>query len=193
MEDIPKINSNLGTAQINRSTTLGDDKMPSPSESARTESFAVERFSPHGQGNGQEDETIQPMSQQLSSEDKMSTFVSPVALSGPFTQSSVTPTPVTTSLKTEDPKPLANAFASGSPGSTSALSSQVLREDSSTCVDPKAEAEDMDDVSSHSSLVPSHINPAACQDDDSQLSYNQESQSSESSLFSVRWPKVCFL
>lgn len=189
MEDIPKINSNLGTAQINRSTTLGDDKMPSPSESARTESFAVERFSPHGQGNGQEDETIQPMSQQLSSEDKMSTFVSPVALSGPFTQSSVTPTPVTTSLKTEDPKPLANAFASGSPGSTSALSSQVLREDSSTCVDPKAEAEDMDDVSSHSSLVPSHINPAACQDDDSQLSYNQESQSSESSLFSVRWPK----
>ena len=103
------------------------------------------------------------------------------------TQSSRTMAPV----KAEAQTPLSNVVGSGSPGAVSAVSSQdqIFGEDSSISADPKDE--DMDEVSRQTTPVPSQLNPVTCQDEDSQLSFNQESQSSETSVFSVRWPKVC--
>ena len=109
----------------------------------------------------------------------------------PMTQSSTTMAPTLTSVKTEVQTSLANMSGSGCPGTAVAPSSQdqIIREEPAIGADPRTE--DMDDISRHSTPVPLQLNPGACQDEDSQLSFNQESQSSETSIFSVRWPKVC--
>ena len=179
MEVSSKLNSNPGAAEINRSTLLDDDKIPSPSGSIKTEpSLLVESFSSQSNelgNNGQGGEITEQLSQPHNGGDKMSELGAPVLSSLPVNQSSVTVTPKDTSLT--------STLASSSSGRASALPSQdqIVRE--------HCKAEDMDD----SSVVPPHLNAGVCQDEDSQLSYNQENQSSESSLFSVRWPKVCFL
>ena len=178
MEISSKLNSNPGAAEINRSTPLDDDKIPSPSGSIKTEpSLLVESFSSKSDelgNNGQGGEIAEQLSQPHNGGDKMSELAAPVLSSLPVNQSSVTATPRDTSLT--------STLASSSPSRSSSFASQdqIVRED--------CKPEDMDDSS-----VPPHLNTGVCQDEDSQLSYNQENQSSESSLFSVRWPKVCFL
>ena len=198
MEVISKLPSNPGTTPMNKGTVLGDEKTSSPAGSIKTgSSVPFDGFSPlnNEHENGQREECVKGLSEQLPGEDKtseMDASVSPheqVSL----TQSTTTMAPMVTSVKTEAQTPLANTFGSGSPGSASVSSSQdqITREEPTVGVEPKTE--DMDDTSTHSTPVPSQLNPGICQDEDSQLSFNQESQSSEaSSMFSVRWPKVCF-
>ena len=190
MEAISKIPSNPGTAPVNKGT------MSSPSGSVKTESSVpFNGFSPlhNEQENGQGEEAIKGLSEQFPSEDRTSEMGSPGSLSAHGlvlqTQSSTAMAPTLTSAETEEPTPLVSTFGSGSPSAVSAPFSQdqIMKEEPSISADPKTE--DMDDISRHSTPVPSQLNSVACQDDDSQLSFNQESQSSEA-LYSVRWPKV---
>lgn len=190
MEVISKITSNPGST-MSKSTVLGDEKMPSPSESAKTESSVpFDGFSSlsNEQESEQDEEGTKRLSKQLPGEDRTSDIGEQVFIS----QSPTTAATVLTSVKTEASAALANTFRSNSPGTTSVASSQdqVMSEEQSGGAYPKIE--DVDDVSSHSTPIPSQLNPGACQDEDSQLSFNQESQSSDASLLSVRWPKVGF-
>ena len=197
MEAISKIPSNPGATAVSKGTILEDEKMSSPSGSIKTESSVpFNGFSPlhNDQENGQGEEATKGLSEQLPGEDRTSEMGSPGSLSThgqvPQTPSSMTMAPTLTSVETEEPTPLASAFGSGSPSAASAPLSQdqMMREEPGISAELKTE--DMDDISRRSTPVPSQLNPAACQDEDSQLSFNQESQSSEASLFSVRWPKV---
>lgn len=82
--------------------------------------------------------------------------------------------------KAETQTALPNAVESSSPTDAS---DQTVRDDPIMAADAKVE--EMDETP-----VASQFNPAASQDEDSQPSFNQESQSGEMSVFSVRWPKV---
>lgn len=86
--------------------------------------------------------------------------------------------------KAETQTVLPNAVESSSPTDAS---DQTVRDDPIMAADAKVE--EMDETN-RNTPVASQFNPAASQDEDSQLSFNQESQSGEMSVFSVRWPKV---
>lgn len=101
------------------------------------------------------------------------------------------------SVKTETQSQMAEVYRSGSPGadlmSPGEEQSIIKNETALGAVGASApKVEDMEDTSRHSTPITSHLNPAVCQDEDSQHGFSQDGQSSEtSSIFSVRWPKVC--
>lgn len=178
--------------------------MSSPAGSIKTESSVpFDGFSPlnNDHEDGQGEEAIKSFSQQLPNVEKVPEVDSPASPSlgeQTTTVPSTTPmAPTLTSVKTEVQTPLSETYRSGSPGADMAPPMQdqrIVKEDSGqgaagSAADSKIE--DMEDSSRHSTPIPTHLNPAMNQDEDSQLSFNQESQSSEASIFSVRWPKVC--
>ena len=179
--------------------------MSSPAGSIKAESSVpFDGFSPLN--NDHEDrpgeEAIRSFSQQLPNIEKAPEVDGPSSPSlGEQTTTPPSSTPVAPptliSVKTEVQTPLSETCRSGSPGADMVPPAQdqsVVKEDTGlgaagAAADPKTE--DMEDTSRHSTPIPAHLNPAMNQDEDSQLSFNQESQSSEASIFSVRWPKVC--
>lgn len=183
---------------------LGDEKVCSPAGSIKTESSVpFDGFSPlnNDHEDRQGEEAIQSFSQQLPNMEKAPEVDVPASPS-PGEQTTTLPSstpvaPTLTSVKTEVQTPLSETYRSGSPGADMVPSTQdqnVVKEctglgAAEAAADPKTE--DMEDTSRHSTPIPAHLNPAMNQDEDSQLSFNQESQSSEASIFSVRWPKVC--
>ncbi|KAL9976050.1 hypothetical protein ACROYT_G013284 [Oculina patagonica] len=201
MEVISKMPSNPGTTPMNK--VLGDEKMSSPAGSIKTESSVpFDGFSPlnNDHEDGQREEVIKSFSQQLPTGEK----VPEVGGSGSPSQAeqmrttppSTSMASASTSVKTEEQTPMAELYRSGSPGADfvppvqeqSIIKEENILSAAVGAADPKAE--DMEDTSRHSTPVPSHLNPGACQDEDSQLSFNQESESSQTtSIFSVRWPK----
>ena len=183
---------------------LGDEKMSSPAGSVKTESSVpFDGFSPlnNDHEDRQGEEAIKSFSQQVPNVEKVPEVDGPASPSlgeQTSTMPSAQPmAPTLTSVKTEVQTPLSDAYISGSPGADMVPPVQdlsIVKEETGlgaavVAADPKTE--DLEDTSSHSTPIPSHLNPGACQDEDSQLSFNQESQSSEASIFSVRWPKVC--
>ena len=181
--------------------------MSSPAGSIKTESSVpFDGFSPlnNDHEDRQGEEAIKSFSQQLPNMEKAPEVDGPGSPSvGEQTTTPPSSTPVApptlTSVTTEVQTPLSQTYRSGSPGADLVPPSQdqsVVEEDTGQgaageAADPKTE--DMEDISRHSTPIPAHLNPAMNQDEDSQLSFNQESQSSEASIFSVRWPKVCAL
>lgn len=178
--------------------------MSSPAGSIKTEpSVPFDGFSPLN--NDHEDvhreEAIKSLSQQLPNVEKVSELGGP---GSPSQAEQMRTTPPSTSMattiqsvKTEVQTPMAEVYRSGSPGADlmpPAQDQSATKEETALGAAVGAadlKAEDMEDTSRHSTPVPPHLQPGACQDEDSQLSFNQESQSSETSIFSVRWPKVC--
>ena len=181
--------------------------MLSPGESVKIESSVpFDGFSPlNNDHEGREgEEAIKSFSQQLPNVEKVPDEDGPASpLSGEQTSTmssapSATPVaPTLTSVKTEVQTPLSEAYRSGSPGADMvppALEQSIVKEETglgAAVAAADTNTEDMEDTSRHSTPIPAHLNPGMNQDEDSQLSFNQESQSSEASIFSVRWPKVC--
>lgn len=183
---------------------LGDEKMSSPAGSVKTESSVpFDGFSPlnNDHEDRQGEEAVKSFSQQPPNVEKAPEVDGPASPSlGEQTSTMPSTTPVAptlTSVKTEVQTPLTEVYRSGSPGADMVSPAQdhsIVQEETGlgaavVAADPKTE--DLEDTSRHSTPIPSHLNPLAGQDEDSQLSFNQESQSSEASIFSVRWPKVC--
>ena len=178
--------------------------MSSPAGSIKTESSVpFDGFSPlnNDHEDRQGEEAIKSFSQQLPNMEKVPEVDGPASPS-PDEQTATLPSstpvaPTLTSVKTEVQTPLSETHRLGSPGVDMVAPDQdqgVVKEDTAlgsagAAADPKTE--DMEDPSRHSTPIPAHFNTAMNQDEDSQLSFNQESQSSEASIFSVRWPKVC--
>ena len=178
--------------------------MSSPAGSIKTESSVpFDGFSPlnNDHEDRQGEEAIKTFSQQLPNMEKVPEVDGPASPS-PDEQTTTLPSstpvaPALTSVKTEVQTPLSETYRSGSPGVDMVAPAQdqgVVKEDTAldsagAAADPKTE--DMEDPTRHSTPIPAHFNPAMNQDEDSQLSFNQEGQSSEASIFSVRWPKVC--
>lgn len=177
--------------------------MSSPAGSIKTESSVpFDGFSPlnNDHEDGQREEAIKSFSQQLLTGEKVPDIGGPGSPSQAEQMKKTSPsTSMATlpSVKTGVQTPMAELYRSGSPGADfvpPAQEQSIIKEENALgaavgAADPKTD--DMEDTSRHSTPVPSHLNPGACQDEDSQLSFNQESQSSETSIFSVRWPKVC--
>ena len=160
-------------------TVLGDEKSSSPTGSVKTES-SVSFDSLYPMNNDYErkqgeDATKEP------SEERAADMGAPTSLSP---QEQVSMHQASTAMqqvpKAETQTVLPNAVESSSPTDAS---DQTVRDDPIMAADVKVE--EMDETP-----VASQINPVASQDEDSQLSFNQESQSGEMSVFSVRWPKV---
>jgi len=183
---------------------LGDEKMSSPAGSIKTESSVpFDGFSPlnndHEERQGEE--AIKNVPQHLPSVEKVPEVDGPASPSSgeqTSTVSSATPVaPTSTSVKTEVQTPLSETYRSGSPGAemvSPAQEQSIVKEETGlhaavAAAEPKTE--DMEDTSRNSTPFPAHLNPGMNQDEDSQLSFNQESQSSDASIFAVRWPKVC--
>lgn len=184
---------------------LGDEKMSSPAGSIKTESSVpFDGFSPlnndHEERQGEE--AIKNVPRQLPNVEKVPEVDGPASPSSgeqTSTVSSATPVaPTSTSVKTEVQTPLSETYRSGSPGAEMVPPAQeqsIVKEETGShaavaaaAAEPKTE--DMEDTSRNSTPFPAHLNPGMNQDEDSQLSFNQESQSSEASIFAVRWPKV---
>ena len=178
--------------------------MPSPAGSIKTESSVpFDGFSPlnNDHEDRQGEEAIKSFPQRLPNLEKAPEADDPASPSlGEQTTTVTSAAPVApslTSVKTELQTPLSETYRSGSPGADMVPPAQdqsIVKEDTGlgaagAAVDSKTE--DMEDTSRHGTPIPAHLNPAMNQDEDSQLSFNQESQSSEASIFSVRWPKVC--
>ena len=178
--------------------------MSSPAGSIKTESSVpFDGFSPlnndHEERQGEE--TIKNFTQQLPNVEKVPEVDDPASPSSgeqTSTMSSDTPVlPTSTSVKIEVQTPLSEMYKSRSPGAEMVPPAQeqsIVKEETGlhaavAAVEPKTE--DVEDTSRNSTPFPAHLNPGMNQDEDSQLSFNQESQSNEASIFAVRWPKVC--
>lgn len=167
--------------------------MSSPTGSIKTESSVpFDGFSPLN--NDHEDGAIKSFSQQSPNEERASEIGGPASPSPTHSTTSVAPT--LPSVKTEVQTPLAQVYRSGSPDADMVppAQDQSIKEEAAlgvAVVAVDAKVEDMEDSSRQGTPIPSHLNPGVCQDEDSQQSFNQESQSSEAAIFSVRWPKVC--
>ena len=164
-------------------TVPGDEKSSSPTGSVKTES-SVSFDSLYPMNNDYErkqgeDATKAP------SEERAADMGAPTALS-PHEQVSMhqASTAMQQVPKAEAQTVLPNAVESNSPTDAS---DQTVRDDPIMAADAKVEEID---ETIRNTPVASQFNPAASQDEDSQLSFNQESQSGEVSVFSVRWPKV---
>lgn len=162
---------------------LGDEKSSSPTGSIKTESsVSFDSLYPmnndHERRQG-EDATKAP------SEEKAADIGAPTSLS-PNEQISThqASTAMQQVAKTEAQTVSSNAVE---PGSPTDASDQTVRDYPVMAADSKVE--EMDETIRHTPVA-SQFNPAISQDEESQLSFNQESQSGESSVFSVRWPKV---
>lgn len=183
---------------------VGDEKMSSPAGSIKTESSVpFDGFSPlnndHEERQGEE--AIKNFTQQLPNVEKVPEVDGPASPSSgeqTSTMSSDTPVaPTSTSVKIEVQTPLSETYKSRSPGAEMVPPAQeqsIVKEETGlhaavTAAEPKTE--DVEHTSRNSTPFPAHLNPGMNQDEDSQLSFNQESQSSEASIFAVRWPKVC--
>lgn len=181
---------------------LGDEKMPSPAGSIKTESSVpFDGFSPlnNDHEDGQGDQAMKTVSQQLVNYDTASEVAaaSPGEQMSKLQQPSASMAPTSPTLKSDNS--VIEAYRSGSPGADFAPPAQeqsIIKEEFEpavsaapvVAVEPKTE--DMEDSSRQNTPIPSQLNPVACQDEESQLSFTQDSQSSETSIFSVRWPKV---
>lgn len=185
-------------------TVLGDEKMSSPAGSIKTESSVpFDGFSPlnNDHESGHREEDVKSLTQQLPNVEKVPEVG---GRSSPSQAEQMMTTPSSTSMattlpsvKTETQTQMAEVYRSGSPRadlmSPGQEQSIIKNETALGAVGASAtKVEDMEDTSRQSTPVPSHLNPAVCQDEDSQQGFNQDGLSSEtSSIFSVRWPKVC--
>ena len=174
----------------------GDEKTPSPAGGMKTESsLPFDRFSPleNDLGDGQGDQPMKSLSQQLPDYGTPSEEV----LSSPSEKMPKLPPPESTALSSPSVKPDPDASVAMSYGSVSsdqdsaalAQGQRIVKDAApSLVVEPKIE--DMEESSRQNTPTPTQLNPGVGQDEESQLSFNQDNQSSDTSLFSVRWPKV---
>lgn len=96
------------------------------------------------------------------------------------------------SVKPDPHASVAMSYGSASPGNDSAAAQEqrILKEEAAPSLAAEPKTEDMEDSSRQNTPTPSQLNLGVGQDEESQLSFNQDNQSSETSIFSVRWPKV---
>lgn len=193
MDVISKLPSNPGGLLVNK--VPGDEKTPSPAGGMKTESsLPFDRFSPleNDLGDGQGDQPMKSLSQQLPDYGTPSEEV----LSSPSEKMPKLPPPESTALSSPSVKPDPDASVTMSYGSVSsdqdsaalAQGQRIVKDAApSLVVEPKIE--DMEESSRQNTPTPTQLNPGAGQDEESQLSFNQDNQSSDTSLFSVRWPK----
>lgn len=173
----------------------GDEKTPSPAGGMKTESsLPFDRFSPleNDLGDGQGDQPMKSLSQQLPDYGTPSEEV----LSSP-SEMPKPPPPESTALSSPSVKPDPDASVAMSYGlvssdqdSAALAQGQRIVKDAAPSLVVEPKIEDMEESSRQNTPTPSQLNPGAGQDEESQLSFNQDNQSSDTSLFSVRWPKV---